>query len=79
MRIFEFTEQTVGAMPATTAPGANPAMTGNVAALADPKMQASMLAQQKKAKDDQRKAIQDQITQLTKQLADLKTQLTSIR
>jgi hypothetical protein len=46
-------------------------ITGNVADLQNPAMQAASLAQQKKQTDDQKKAIQDQISALQKQLADL--------
>lgn len=78
MRYNEFFEQapigstpmpTSGAVPPMGTPQAN--MTGNTAALQDPKMQAAQLAMQKQNKDKQKKAIQDQITALQRQLSDL--------
>jgi hypothetical protein len=79
MRVQELIEQvgTVGTIGTTTMP-ATPAgsvntgqVTGNVQALTDPKMQASMLAKQKQEKDKQRQAIMAQIAALNKQLSDL--------
>ena len=76
MKYREFSEQ-IGTVGTTTAPmtptgqALTASLSGNVAALQDPKMQAANLAQQKKQKDDQKKAIQDQIAALQKQLADL--------
>lgn len=63
MRIQELSEQTV--------PVQDPQLTGNVAALNDPAMQAAQLAQRQKEKLATRRAIQDQIAALNKQLADL--------
>lgn len=56
--------------PSPTQPGAA-AVSGNTAALADPKMQAAQLAKQKQEKDKQRQALQAQIAALQKQMADL--------
>lgn len=80
MRYQEFSEQTtVGStsmpaaggstVPSTAAPAGG--LSGNVAALQDPRMQAANLAKQKQEKDKQKRAIQDQIAALQKQLADL--------
>jgi hypothetical protein len=81
MRYSDFAEQgTVGSTPLPTAGGsavpptsapANPALSGNVAALQDPRMQAAQLAKQKQEKEKQKKAIQDQIAALQRQLSDL--------
>lgn len=80
MRYLEFSEQApIGSTPMPPAGGstvpstAAPAggLTGNVAALQDPRMQAANLAKQKQEKDKQKKAIQDQIAELQKQLSDL--------
>jgi hypothetical protein len=71
MRFEEFFEQ-VGMIGTTSmTPPAAGQLTGNVAALSDPKLQAATLAQQKKAKDEQKNAIQTQIAALQKQLSDL--------
>lgn len=80
MRYSDFAEQaSIGStpmptpggssVPTTSAPTAG--LTGNTAALQDPRMQAANLAKQKQEKDKQKKAIQDQIAALQKQLADL--------
>jgi len=82
MRYSEIAEQgTIGStplptaggstIPTTAAPTAPSGLTGNVAALQDPKMQAANLAKQKQQKDQQKKENQDQIAALQKQLADL--------
>jgi hypothetical protein len=71
MKINELFDQTIGAMPPTTSNIPNPNMTGSVADLNNPAMNASNLAQQQKQKQQQRKAIQDQIAALQKQLSEL--------
>lgn len=63
---------TVGATTVPTLAGsAQPAVTGNTAALSNPALQAANLAQQKKQRDEQKRAIQAQIAALQKQLSDL--------
>lgn len=80
MRYSEIVEQTTigsspmpaaggSTVPSTAAPAGS--LSGNVAALQDPRIQAANLAKQKQDKDKQKRAIQDQITALQKQLADL--------
>ncbi len=75
MRYSEFCEQvttpTIGTTPAGT-------MTGNVAALSDPKMQAANLAKQRQEKDKQKRAVQDQIKNLQTQISGLQKQLSDI-
>lgn len=53
-------------------PGAK--MSGNVTALTDPKMQAAMLAQQKKQQEEQKKQVADQIRAMQQQLQALQKQ-----
>lgn len=74
MKLVEILEQvgSIGVIPTTSAPSSTKQdLTGNVAALADPKIMAAQLALQKQQKEQAKQAILQQITNLNKQLADL--------
>ena len=71
MKINELFNQPMGTLPTTGSNPSNPNITGNMADLSNPAMNAATLAQQQKQKQQQRKALQDQIAALQKQLSDL--------
>jgi len=86
MRAQDFAEQgTIGstALPAaggsTVPPTSNPAITGNVAQLQDPKFAAATLAKQQQDKQAMKNQIMKQITDLQKQITALRTQQASIK
>ena len=88
MKIIELVaEQVVGTVPTgkqaplppTTPTGtppqaSTPAVAGNTAPLADPRLQAAQLAKQKQDKEKQKQMVQDQIKAAQQQLADLQKQ-----
>lgn len=80
MKFIEIIEQlsTIGTTTNPSTIGIQPNLSGNVAALQDPKLQAAQLAQVQKQKDEQKKNIQDEITRLQDQIRDLQTQMADL-